>query len=509
MAHTADPRSDDAARGLTNVAWFSLMGHVMGTLIGGVFLIKVALIYDAPLVVIGLLASLPSLANLSQIPATYLVERLRTRKRIAGLSFAGSRLAVLLLVLVPFLLPLGRGPLALTLILVAVFLRGVFGSAAGTAWNSWLRDLVPEDRMGSFFAARQKENMIVSILLSLGAAAFLAYWLDRYPAMELQGYGILFLTGFVVGSLGLLFFTRTPEPRMPQVEHVEFKDLFLGPFRDRNFRHLMQFMATWEFGIALAGPFFTVYLLQRLGYEMPVVIGLTVLSQLAHAAFSEVWGRIGDRFSNKAVLGVSGPLKLLAVGLWLFTALPERHVFTFALLIVIHVCLGVANAGVGLATGNIGRRLAPRGAATPYLAAKNLTAALAATLGPIVGGTVANLFANRTLSVTVNWTSPTGAIQLDTFSITGIDFSFLLALLIGVYSMHRLSMVVEGERERGDRSAVVSTLIAESRQPLLTFTTVGGFGELYTLPLGAIRRGRNGLAEVASRRQDRDSSSRL
>jgi MFS family permease len=256
----------------------------------------------------------------------------------------------------------------------------------------------------------------------------------------------------------------------------------------------MQFMASWEFGIALAGPFFTVYLLQRLGYEMPTVIALTVLSQLAHAAFSEIWGRIGDQFSNKAVLGVSGPIKLLAVGLWLFTALPDRHRFTLALLVVIHVLLGIANAGVGLATGNIGRRLAPRGSATPYLAAKNLTGAVAATLGPLVGGVVANAFADHTLSITLNWTGPNRLFTVETFNVSGMDFAFLLTIVIGVYAMHRLSLVVEGERPQTGRSTVVSTLIAESRAPLLSFTTIGGFGDRYTMPFDGLRR-RNGAGD--------------
>jgi MFS family permease len=486
----------DIERGLRNVTWFSLMAHVMGTLVGGVFLIKIALIYDASLFVIGLLASLPSLANLAQIPATYLVERTRNRKRIAIVSYIGVRIAVLTFVVIPFVIPTSASAIALTVLLVAVFVRGLCDGAAGTAWNSWLRDLVPEDQMGSFFAGRMKQNQLVSMALSLGAALFISEWLKRNPANEIEGYGMLFFAGLVVGTAGLYFLIGTPEPKMPAVEMIPFRKLFFRPFQDRNFRHLMQFRGTWEFGVALAGPFFTVYLLQRLGYPMPIVIGLTVLSQLAHASFSEVWARIGDQFNNKAVLSVSVPIKLLAIGLWLFTALPDRHAFTLALLVIIHVLLGVANAGVGLATGNIGRRLAPRGTATPYLAAKNLVGAIAATLGPIAGGIIANTFAGQTLSITLNWTSPTGMFSIDTFYITGIDFAFIFAIVIGIYSLHRLSLVVEGDREDTRRSAVFSTLMAESRAPILSFTTIGGFGELYTLPFDVLRR-RNGRKATA------------
>ena len=50
--------------------------------------------------------------------------------------------------------------------------------------------------------------------------------------------------------------------------------------------------------------------------------------------------------------------------------MPEKHVLTFPLLVALHVLMGVAMAGITLATGNIGLKLAPSGEGTSYLAAR-------------------------------------------------------------------------------------------------------------------------------------------
>lgn len=484
MSDPAALSEEDTRRGLRGVTWFGITAHAMATLIGGIFLTKVALSFGASLFAIGLLASLPSLAQLTRIPATYAIERYRERKSVALLSFAGARLNVLVLAVLPFVFSEDAAALGLGLLLGTTFLRGAFAAAGNSAWESLLRDLVPQDRLGSFFSRRQKQNTLLAVPLSLGAAGFLGYWTGHFPTRELHAYSFLFLLGFIAGAASLYFLFHIPEPPLPPSEPTRLRALFVPPFRDRNFRRLILFGAPWEFAMALAGPFFTVYILQRLGYGMSYVIGLTVLSQLSNAAFSRVWGALSDRFSNKAVLEVSGPLKLIAIGLWLLTALPDRHRLTLPLLVAIHVLLGVAMSGVTLATANIGRKLAPRGRATSYLAAKSLVGSLSAAIAPIVGGSVANLFAPYRLSFTIDWEGPRQLMRVTAFNLQGMDFAFVLAILIGIYSMYRLSFVVEEGEE--DRSVVVHSLVAEMTRPMLTFTTVGGFNRLVEVPYGAM-----------------------
>jgi len=437
----------------------------------------------APLYVYGLLSALPALAGAIQVPAAYLIETYRRRKRVALAGFVGTRLFILLLVLVPVLF---TDELAIALLLVAVLLQSVTSAVSGSAWNSIIRDLLPQDGMGAFFSRRHKLTVALSIPLSLGAGWFVTWWAETNPDSVLEGYSALFAVGLLAGLGSLYFVSRTPEPAMPAVTGpVEFRELVARPFRDPDFRTLMWFLGAWTFAMGIATPFFTVYLLRRLGFDMAFVVTLTVLSQFADVAFSRIWGTLADRFSSKAVLRVSGPLVLASTLLWLFTGTPELHRFTVPLLVGIHVLRGVSMAGVTMATGSIAMRLAPAGRATPYLAANSLVGALAGGVAPLIGGAVAGLFEFYRFTVTLELAGPGGGFSVPAFYLQGMDFAFVLAFLVGIYAMHRLTFVAEADV---GRVIVVQHLLAEMRRPMRSFSGFDDVVELLYVPLGAIRR---------------------
>jgi MFS family permease len=258
-------------------------------------------------------------------------------------------------------------------------------------------------------------------------------------------------------------------------------ELILRPLRDVNFRNLIRFLGPWNFAVNLAAPFFVVYMFKRLGLGMSSIMGLTVLSQLMNFAFLRIWGKLSDRFSNKSVLAVSGPLFMLCILAWTFTTLPGWYTLTVPLLLGIHVLTGISTAGVTLASGNIGLKLAPRGEATSYLVASNIVNSLAAGFAPILGGRLADFFAKRELMWTVIWRGPGGEFTQPTLDLRQWDFVFFIAVAIGLYSLHRLALVKEvGEvKER----IVIRELIAESWMRLRNLSTASGLRQMVQIPL--------------------------
>lgn len=110
--------------------------------------------------------------------------------------------------------------------------------------------------------------------------------------------------------------------------------------------------------------------------------------------------------------------------------------------------MGISTAGVTLASGKIGLKLAPKGRGTAYLAANSLVNSLMAGTAPILGGKFADFFAGRELDWTLRYATPAGEWAIPTLSFRQWDFFFFLAFLIGLYSIHRLAMVKEvGEVE--------------------------------------------------------------
>jgi MFS family permease len=269
--------------GLSYVIKDGIASQAMGILTGGAFLVAFAVKLGASNLVIGLLAAIGPLSQLLQLPAIFLVEKARNRRAITVLAAALSRLCWLLVALIPFVF---GAKIGLAILLLAMILAGALGAIGGCSWNSWMRDLIPQSILGSFFSKRMRIATGVGIALSILAAVYLDYWKKLLPDYEVQGYSILFFVGFLAGVLGLYFLAKTPEKRMPpQGERVEILKLLGKPFQDENFRKLIAFMSSWNFAVNLAGPFFMVYMLKRLGLSMSFIIGLSIVSQVMNFVF--------------------------------------------------------------------------------------------------------------------------------------------------------------------------------------------------------------------------------
>jgi MFS family permease len=110
--------------------------------------------------------------------------------------------------------------------------------------------------------------------------------------------------------------------------------------------------------------------------------------------------------------------------------------------------MGISTSGVSLTSGNIGFKLAPKGQATAYLASVSLVNSLSSGIAPVLGGIFADFFTERQLSWKLEWTSPENHIAFQVFNLHSWGFFFFFAFLIGLYAIHRLTMVREpGEVE--------------------------------------------------------------
>jgi len=474
-------------QGLNIVIKDGLVNQAMITLSGGVFLVAFALKLGASNSLIGILAAIPAIAQLLQIPAIFIVEKAGSRRGVSFHVTLLSRIFLLVIAAIPLLF---SGKMALAVLVVALSLHTGIGAISLCSWNSWMRDLVPQDRLGSFFSKRMSLSMGLGIILSLAAAGYIQYWDKLYPGHSIYAYSVLFASAWLFSLMDSYYIARIPEPRMiPPANRTKFIHHILQPLKDFNFKRLMTFLGSWNFAVNLAAPFFTVYMLKRLQFDISYVIGLTVLSQIMHVLFLRVWGKFSDRFSNKSVLGISGPLFMVAILAWTFTTMPTTHFLTIPLLIVIHIIMGISLAGVTLSSANIALKLAPKGEATAYLAASSLVNFLAAGTAPIIGGQFADFFSKREFSWTMAWNSPNGNVIIQPLNFQSWDFFFFFAFVIGLYSLHRLALV----REEGEvrESIVIHEIIGMIRRPIRNFSTVGGLRYLMHHPLTTLKHRHN------------------
>ncbi|MCC7260750.1 MAG: MFS transporter [Alphaproteobacteria bacterium] len=477
---------DETARGLQLVVREGIASQTMESLTKGVFLIALALQLDASNFVIGLLGAIPFLSNLFQIPAVLMVERLRDRRKIVMRAHLAAR---------AFLLPVAAAPLlfepkiALAVIIVAVAVRYSIGAMAGCAWNSWMRDLVPKIILGKFFGRRLFYSTTVAAFVGLAAGFFLDWWELMYPEERFAGFALLFAGGCVVGISAAFIVRFIPHPKMksPEAQHYDAANFSLAfmraPLGDPNFRSLIGFLMMWNFAVNLASPFFAVYMLKTLGYSMTFVVSITLMSQLLNAFSLQMWGKYADAFSQKAVLGVCGSLFIFCIFGWTFTTFPERHFLTTPLLIFLHFIMGISISGMNLTTSNMAFKLTPSSKATPYLAMNTVLTSLAAGVAPLFGGFFADFVQDKTLSLDLHWKTAELSLYLPTIIISGWDFFFLLATLVGLYALRRLAKVREDGEQGDTRAFLQREILLDTGKVLRSLSTVDGLRDLTMAPM--------------------------
>ena len=472
---------EEVQKGLKTIVKDAMASQAMATLSTGTFLVAFALELGASNLVIGILAGLTPLLQILQLPSIYLVEKIRNRRKIIVVSSLIGRVFLLLIAAIPFLFNPSFGLFFLILFLA---LNSAFAALASCSWNSWMRDFLPQESLGALFAKRTALSTILGIVLSLLGAYFIDQSDVLFPGNPTWVYSILFVMAFLSGILGSYYMSRIPEPPLVP-SGLNLMKLISIPFKDGNFRNLIKFLGTWNFAVNLAAPFFTVYMLRRLEIPMSMVIILLTVSQVANILLLKTWGKISDQYSNKTVLAICGPLFIFTILLWTFTTFPEKHFLTMPMLFMIHIFMGASTAGISIASGNIGLKLAPHGGGLAYLAVISLVNSVAAGIAPILGGVFADYFLERKLSLVINWSGPAQNITIPTIDIQGWDFFFLLSFLIGLYSIQRLVFVVE----KGEISEkiVLEQLYTEFKGRMKNLSSVGGMRSMIAFPFGVIR----------------------
>lgn len=450
-----------------------VLSQVMGSLVGGAFLIGFALALGATNFQIGLLAALPPLGQLMQVPAVFLIQRVGRRKPVVLAFTVLGRLVWFAIAAIPLVL-IDAG--SFSAVAVLVLLTSALGTVGGIAWVSWMRDLVPQQIMGRFFSRRMVFTNSVALVASV-AAGWLVDRLAQDGGVPPEGYSLLFVSGALLGVVGVLILAKVPEPPAPeQQEKASLMDTLMGlgePFRDGNFRSLMTFSLAWTFVITFAAPFYVVYMLERIGLPLFQVIIISAVGQAVSVLFVQFWGAMADRFSNKSVLGAAGLILVIAIFGWTFTTLPERYFLTVPLLFILHAAMGLAMGGIALASGNISMKLSPLGRAEVYLAVLGMVNAIAAFLSPLIAGILASFFAAKELALTFSWSDSGNLLAIPTFNLRGLDFLFLITFILGLYALHRLALV--HEEGSVDERVVLEELreeIADSVRGIASFSSM-------------------------------------
>lgn len=428
----------DVQKGLKMVIWDGLSAEVMIAFTGSTFLVAMALLLGATNIQIGLLGAMPTFTNLSQLISIILVRRFNNRRAIAVYCAYLARIPLVLTGILILTLPHS----SIHLLLFFLFFHYFFGSIAGPAWNSWMKDLIPEKLLGSYFSRRTRYTQTLNVVMSLGLALLLDHVRIAYPQYELNVYAFFFIIAGIIGIIGGFLLSRAPEP-LSHLSDSDILSFFKLPLKDRNFRKLLIFNSAWVFAINIAAPFFSVFMLRGLGLPISYLILLAVISQVISIITLQAWGKFSDRYSNKSILGISTPIYITTIIAWCFVGIYRNEYMNLALLLGIYILSGIATAGTNLSLTNIGLKLAPKEDAIVYLSVKNIITALFSSVAPMIGGVLADYFVKVRLTVSVQWNSPNLDKVFQLLSLHEWNFLFAISALLALISLEFLIHINE------------------------------------------------------------------
>jgi MFS family permease len=170
----------------------------------------------------GLLSSLPFLGVLTQLPAAYLVERMRRRRTIFLACMSSQRLVWFGVAAIPWAVPESHTGVRVGVLLALVVLSSGLGNAGTPAWLSWLADVVPEEIRGRYLGNRAAFGTATGVI-----AATAAGWvLDQ--SSSYTTFAIVFSLAALLGLLDALLLAFMREPPMEQACYPEIHLMVSG-----------------------------------------------------------------------------------------------------------------------------------------------------------------------------------------------------------------------------------------------------------------------------------------
>ncbi len=388
--HSRDPRIACSLRhSVRDGAAYSVMAGS-----GESYLTPFALFLKATTTQIGFLASVPPLlASFAQLFSAWLGRRTGQRRKIILFGVLVQGLIWLPLASLPLLFPAH----AVSILIVCVVLYYALGNLVEPQWASLMGELVAEKRRGRYFAMRNRVCSLTSFL-ALVVGGLILQIFDRSGA-TVGGFLLIFSIAFVARFISYYHLLKMHDPG----GHVALLEVPVGKkwwaqLRHSQFVRFSSFFALMQLSVAVASPFFAVYLLRDLHFSYVQLMACMASSVLMQFLTLNRWGAISDMFGNRVVLQITGVMIPLVPFLWLFSD-------NFYYLLCTQAFGGFVWAGFSLSASNFLYDLLHVSKRSTYLAVHNVFASIGGFIGAMVGGYLGMHLPQSfsLLGVSINW----------------------------------------------------------------------------------------------------------
>src|SRR3989338_9143209 len=248
------------------------------------------------------------------------------------------------IILLAFLYARSIGVPYLPYALIALYSLFIFFSAVKDPPSfSWIGDLVPEEQRGHYFARRNKVIGWTGVVIFL-IGGIVLYFFEKKPYV-LAIYSLVFIASilFRIVSLYQVKHIYCPHFKLHKGYSFSFWS-FLK--RYDNFGKFSVFQAAFNFAVMVASPFFAVYMLQELHFNLFWFTAVSLSSTVFYLLLTPLAGKFSDRYGN---------LKLLYIAAWAFPITPLLWLFLkdpVLLFLLPGFTAGLGNAALGIGSTN-------------------------------------------------------------------------------------------------------------------------------------------------------------
>ena len=325
---------------------------------------------------ISLLGSLPrAMGSFVQLYSSKLLKIFGTRKRFLCFFVLLQALMYLPIALVFFF-----GELSVNMLILFLCLYFIFGMIAGSAWSSWMGDLVSSDVRGAYFSKRNTIGGFISFSSLLTAGYLLQHFKTGDVKFQYLGFLIIFVLALIFRLISFSFLLKKYEP--VYAPYDEDKSGFIDFLRNagsRNYGVYIMFLCFLNFSVYIAGPFFAAYMLYDLNLNYLQYTVITSSAVVARLVSLRVWGRVADKYGTRKVMTLAAFMIPMVSVWWLFSG----NVYY---LIAIELYSGFAWAGFELTSFNFLLETITPNKRTKYIAYYNVINGVGLLAGALIGG---------------------------------------------------------------------------------------------------------------------------
>jgi len=270
---------------------------------------------------LGLFMAISALAATTQIFGSWILQRTGHRRLFFFALLGPPRLIWLAIITVPLWGPEGESArLAVTGGLFGLF--WITSGWGGVAWMAWMRDLVPENWRGRFFAFR---SILIGSVMSVWS--FFAALYIQSRGVTPESFAPVYVVGVICGVVDIVLHVWVwhPEMKIKQGHDASLRRM-LRAATHRGVRKYLLVQVVWCLSSSLGG--LTWYHMWRgMGMEVFDVRVLGTFGFVVYLCFMPLWGYFLDHYGVKAtyltamVLTVINPIILVQAPAYGWTVL--------------------------------------------------------------------------------------------------------------------------------------------------------------------------------------------